>query len=515
MKICRLLFFTILYVSAAIALAHAEGRGTWIVRFDIDTPEKVKQICSKENQQQFDRYLVQVRGRADSWYESAFVPKAEEVVDFDPLAAMIAECTDVEIHAWLNVYYLWTGEKPPVNPHHPYYNDDWILKDRTGRSVKDYSALEQRQRWIEGVYADPASPAYRAYFSDVVQELVSNYGVAGVHLDFVRYPGAFFGDGKQTDLVRMTRQDFAAWHNKSGDARAQAALSERIGWEQERADNVTHLVREVKQTMDQVNPELRLSASVFPDVIEAFLDKGQKWGDWLQEELLDDVYIMAYFGSLQRVASQIRQCKQVAARYNVTMWVGLGAYIKSAEDIQAEIASANGFGVTDVCLFSLGHLLRQNKDVVQYQLDETVAAPIEYGENALSPLVRRVLSDEFTLTRQPPHHSTSGRSQSITLRGIFRYVVAHDDYAKANDQYEIMEEVQDELLQGQPFAQVSRLYSQAGSKRDGGVLPELTYADARTKTLQSLFHLKTGEYSDILPVHNGFWLFQVVGKSTL
>ncbi len=509
MKICNLLFLSILFLATPLSTVEAGERGAWIVRFDIDTPEKVKQVCSKENQAQFDRFLVQVRGRADSWYESEFVPKAEDVPDFDPLAAIMEECTNVEVHAWLNVYYLWTGDTPPKDLTHPYYHDAWILKDRLGRSVKDYAALEQRQRWIEGVYADPASLAYRTYFADVVRELVRKYDVAGVHLDFVRYPGAFFGDGQPQALSKITRQDFALWHNKSGGPQVQATLSDRIHWEQQRAEHVTSLVRVVKHVLSLENRKLALSASVFPDVVEAFLDKGQKWVDWLKEGLLDEIYIMAYFGDLARVSSQLRECKLICDRYNVKMWAGLGAYIKSASDIQAEIALAKGSGVNDVCLFSLGHLLKQKKDVARYRLAEAVEPTLV--ESVIPPLVRLVLDESFVHERPdllPPVNNT----ETIKIRGIFRYVDAHDDYDKVNAQYGIMQEVEQELLAGESFMQVSREYSQAGSKRDGGTLPPLAYADARTPAMQSLFDLQTGEYSPILPVHNGFWLFQVVGR---
>lgn len=511
MKLCSLLLSTILWLGVLLAPASGGERGTWVVRFDIDTPEKVSQVCSQKNQRQFDRFLVQVRGRADSWYESSFVPKAEEVPDFDPLAAILEQCTDVEVHAWINVYYLWTGDAPPANLNHPYYNDAWILKDRTGRSVKDYSPLEQRQHWIEGVYADPASAAYRAYFTDVVRELVETYAVAGVHLDFVRYPGSFFGDGDQTVLASITRQEFAQWYNQSGDAGTRAVLTERLGWEQRRAENVTQLVRDVKAVMQEVNPELHLSASVFPDVIEAFLDKGQKWVDWLKEELLDELYVMAYFGSPERVESQMRQCKQICDRYKVKMWAGLGAYIKSALDIQTEITRVKGVGVDDICLFSLGHLLKQKKAVSRYQLAGQVEAAV-HNEETIPPLVLCVLDDDFDV---PPPNAHPGivSSRCLTLRGIFRYVDAHDDYEKVNDQYEIMQGVQQELLQGQSFTQMSRLYSQAGSKLDGGLLPGLAYRDARTQGMQKLFTLKTGAYSDIIPVYNGFWLFQILGSS--
>ena len=487
--------------------AHASARATWIVRFDIDTPEKVQQVCSAENRQQFDRYLVQVRGRADSWYESAFVPKAEGV-DFDPLSAIIAACPDVEIHAWVNVYYLWTGDVPPEDQTHPYYNDEWILRDRTGRSVKDYSELEQRQRWLEGVYADPASTEYRAYFTKVIQEIVEKYDVAGVHLDFVRYPGSFFGDDTTPILSKITRQELAQWSHQSGDSRKLLLYAERLAWENKRARYVTSLVRDVKKTLTAVNPSLKLSASVFPDVVEAFLDKGQKWTDWLHEGLLDDVYIMTYFGAPERVHSQLRECKAICDGFDVTMWAGLGAYIKTAEEIQDEITDANQLGISDICLFSLGHLLKQKKNVSQYQCQRE-SRYIVQDEMEVPPLAKLVLSHDFAIATSPQYDLDEG-DKTIKLRGIFRYVDTHDTYEKVQDQFEIMQKVEQELQRGRSFTRLSRQYSQAGTKRYGGRLPNLHSTDVKTKAMQRLFELEPGERSEIVPVYNGFWIFEVL-----
>lgn len=487
----------------------AAERGTWVIRFDIDTPEKVSRICSMENQSQFDRYLVQVRGRADSWYESDFVPKAEGI-DFDPLAAIIEECRDVEIHAWVNVYYLWTGETPPADPSHPYYNDDWILHDRNGRSVKEYTPLEQRQRWIEGVYADPASEEYLDYFTKVVQEIVTNYNVAGVHLDFVRYPGSFFGGGEQPVLSRMGRVGLAVLYNGSGDEAARRLLRQRLAWEEQRAAHITALVAGVKEVMAKVDPALKLSASVFPDPVEAFLDKGQKWSDWLALGLVDELYVMAYFGERSRVVSQLGQCKTICDRYGVPMWAGLGAYIKSDAEIQDEIRAANRAGVTDVCLFSLGHLLKQRKNIEKYQLNAVVEKQGE--EMALSPLVEYMVrggyQNEIVNIKQIENPSRATRS--LKLRGIFRYVDTHDEYAKVEDQYEIMRTIQQKLQRGVPFTRLSRKYSQAGTRRQGGLLADLPYDEAENRGMQGLFDLKRDAFSEIIAVHNGFWIFQVL-----
>ena len=141
---------------------------------------------------------MQVRGRGDALYHSDLAPRAENLtaapVDFDPLGQLLAACDPLPLHAWLNVFYLWGGATPPENPKHPGHPDQsWILADNTGRPVSSYSAREKRLGWIEGSYADPASAKYRTLFVEVVRELLARYPVAGIHLDFIRYPGPGYG----------------------------------------------------------------------------------------------------------------------------------------------------------------------------------------------------------------------------------------------------------------------------------------------------------------------------------
>ncbi len=146
----------------------------------------------------FDTAVVQVRGRGDAYYRSELVPRAEEMAGapegFDPLSRLLLDLRGRRVLAWLNVFFLWGGETPPGDPAHAATaHPDWLLTDADGRSVADYTGAERSRGWIEGIYADPASPAYREHFCRVVSELVARYPVDGVHLDFVRYPGPGYG----------------------------------------------------------------------------------------------------------------------------------------------------------------------------------------------------------------------------------------------------------------------------------------------------------------------------------
>ncbi len=525
---------------------RADRLAAWVVRFDIDTPEEVEAICRQARQADLDRLLVQVRGRADAYYETSLAPRAEDLPpDFDALAEVLTACRDVEVDAWLNVYYLWTGEQPPQNRHHPAHVKGWLLKDQQGRRVDSYSPLEQSQRWIEGIYADPASIEYRRYFSAVVAELVQRYAVGGIHLDFVRYPGASFGAGGRlarefqeqygvavSDLpVRLTRQDFAAWLNGSLPEKKNRLVMARLLWDHRRAAEVTRLVGMVRAVLDEVNPDIRLSASVFADPVESFLDKGQDWSHWLAAGLVDELYIMNYFGDKERVQGLYNEVVELVGGRD-KLWLGLGSYIKSAEEVGRERALCGG-GEQAACFFSLGHFLRQGKAVRAYveavggQAGQTDtdgdggsnSAPVRALEELKAclagPTVESCAEGMGSVASDSGEAAADGggtRGDSwLELRGIFRYVNHYDSLDKVAEQLDLARQSRRLLKAGQPFVRVARQFSQAGSRHHGGILPR-RYLDMDNHVDKILARLAPGQISPVLAVHNGFWVYQVVAK---
>ncbi len=527
----------------------AQDLAAWVVRFDIDSREKIDIICSQAQKSNFDRLLVQVRGRADAYYKSELIPRAEDLEDdFDPLGEILAQCTGVEIDAWLNVYYLWTGDKRPIDDSHPALQASWLIKDRLGRSVDTYTPLEQSQRWIEGVYADPASESYRRYFADAVVELVKKYPVGGIHLDFVRYPGAYFGNGgslarefeHQYGVAvkelpeRITRQDFAAWLNGSLPTKDRQLITARLIWDYRRAAEVTKLVALVRSELQRVRQGVRLSASVFPDPLESFLDKGQDWPTWLQEGVVDELFMMNYFGDQHRVHALHNEVVQLVGN-DAKIWLGLAAYIKSVTDIAGEIALCKG-GKQGTCFFSLGHLLRQQKSIQAYA--DIVHEQLEIGEvfqgearrghltSALQSL-KKCLAEfgnpaceegsEWHLHKSMQQHlnaSHKSKGAWLQLRGIFRYINPYDNFERVEKQLDLALESHQFLLDGVPFAEVAEDYSQAGSRYHGGLLPR-RYLRKGNRVDEILAELEPGQVSPVIPAHNGFWVYQVIDKGKM
>jgi uncharacterized lipoprotein YddW (UPF0748 family) len=359
----------------------------WIIRHDVDSVQKIDDICTAAKQAGFDELLVQVRGRADAFYQSEIAPWPESLADvpagFDPLAQTLARCAPLPVHAWLNVYYLWGDTTPPKNPAHPGSPEQpWILGDDEGRPLTSYSEFDKKRNWLEGVYADPASPEYRKLFVEVVRELVTRYPVSGIHLDFIRYPGPSFGGsgllgreyaqemGIDPRLLpdHLPRDVVFDWLYGRESPADRVLTMAALYWKDMRAGEVSELLHDVRRTIKKYGgDDIKLSAAVIPDPGQAYLENGQDWRTWAADEELDALYPMAYFGKSQRVGAQLRgvAAGQVPGS-PVKIWAGLGAYIKDSRQIADEAQIARNNGYNGIALFSLGHLLHGSEAISAY-----------------------------------------------------------------------------------------------------------------------------------------------------
>jgi uncharacterized lipoprotein YddW (UPF0748 family) len=549
----------------------------WVVRFDLDSPEEAASVCSQAKEAGFDQLLVQVRGRADALYRSEIAPRAENLAaapaDFDPLAQLLADCAPLPLHAWLNVYYLWGGATPPENPNHPGHPDQsWILADNTGRPVSSYSAREKRLGWIEGSYADPASGQYRALLVTVVKELLTRYPVAGIHLDFLRYPGPGYGKsdalagefahlwGVDPRLLpeRLNAETVTAWLAETQPPADRVLTTAALFWNEFRAGQVTQLLREVRQAVDQGGaPGTVLSAAVFPEPAAAYLENGQEWQAWAEEGLVDRLYPMAYFGDTDRVGNQLREIIANTPRNpKVALWAGLGALDKDPEQLGKEARLAGEYGYEGVALFSLGHLRKKTpapawakavraprrtaapkgkpaeteplttanpvllppdlqtlKAIVakalggaplKNELEARLARRLQEYNEALAQTIPRALNQLASAPLTLP--------ESLELGGIFRYANPMDSPARRLEQEALCEKARQRLLAGEELATVAQEMSQDGTKTLGGLLAP-RFLDPLNPQDQELARLAPQGISQVMRVANGFWCYRLEGRS--
>ncbi|MCX5865668.1 MAG: family 10 glycosylhydrolase [Deltaproteobacteria bacterium] len=572
----RVLLPALILLFLTSACAPRLRTSAWVVRFDLDSPAKVASVCSEAKQAGFDQLLVQVRGRADALYRSDLAPRAENLAaapaDFDPLGQLLTDCAPLPLHAWLNVFYLWGGAIPPENLHHPGHPDQsWILSDNTGRLVSSYSPRDRRLGWIEGNYADPASAEYRALFVAVVRELLARYSVAGIHLDFMRYPGPGYGKSDMLAekfeqiwgldprllLERLSAETVTAWLEGTQPPADRVLTTAALFWNEFRAGQVTQLLREVRQAVDLNGvPGIALSVAVFPEPSAAYLKNGQEWQAWASEGLVDALYPMAYFGDTGRVEAQLRQIAANTPRSpRVALWGGLGAD-KGPEQLEQEAAIAADSGFDGVALFSLGHLLKKHTALacaeairvpLQNPAPQATAPkpePLATASAILQPpdlqtlksIVGKALSgtarpndlearltqrlQEYDQARQQTIPKTLSQlkrgpvtlPERLELGGIFRYANPMDSAARWQEQETLCEKARQRLLAEEDLAAVAKEMSQDATRTMGGLLgPRLL--DTLNPQDRELARLAPQGISRVMQVANGYWCYRLEGKS--
>ncbi len=373
--------------------APTETRGLWVLRTSLTSPASIATLVRTASQQGFNTLLVQVRGRGDAYYASAFEPRAADLShqpsSFDPLATVLADAhpAGLRVHAWVCLDLVSSAVDLPTAPEHLIYrHPEWLMVPRpiaqevAKLDPKNPSYVGKIARWtrgeldlVEGLYASPVTPDAEAYTRRVVTDLVTRYDVDGVHLDYARYPSpkfdysrfaiAEFRNDMRPRLTPAIRQELDA-----AEATDLFAYPDRYPaeWKAFRRDRLTALVAGIRQAVRAARPGIMMTSAVAPDPQDAFDERLQDWRGWVANHLVDAVAPMAYTQQAARFAEQIAAARDAAAAGGAAVWAGIGAYRLSPEQTIDDIQVARKLGASGIVLFSYDSLTGPKPPAADY-----------------------------------------------------------------------------------------------------------------------------------------------------
>ncbi len=312
-----------------------EYRAMWVTRYELTSPANIKQIVHKAKANNFNALFVQVCGRGTAFYNSTLIPKDSTVTTWDPLALLVttAKKENIEIHAWVNMLYTWSAnEQPPASNHVLNQHPDWFLN-------YNIKILQDR-----GFFLNPAKPEVHQYLRALCQELINNYSISGIHLDYIRYPGlkyAYNDDFTSKSFEKIYGVDpRALFKNKEVSLKLYGQEEYKnylTKWNDYLRQNVTDIVREIAKDIAAKKPEVLLSAAVIAEYDQAYNDYFQDWSTWMEKSYLDIVIPMAYSKNEGLVKKQIIFATQLAEKYDAPLLIGLGAWQQRPEAIIKQI----------------------------------------------------------------------------------------------------------------------------------------------------------------------------------
>lgn len=361
-----------------------ELRGLWVTRFDwtlsshSKSPAKIDEIVNNAAYAGFNAIFFQVRGNADAFYDSQIEPWSDRLTGtlgqdpgWDPLAYLIsqAHAKGIQVHAYLNIYPVWTGcGAPPdgTTPRHLYY----LVRDYHGTTngklngLQWYSneqvACSSYQRTTPAsifvdnhlLKVDDQTPGV----DSVLDDLVSNYDLDGIHLDHIRYES-----GTSFDPVSN------AYFN------AQSTYA-RDDWQRRQVNGTVSKFYDQIQKLDK---SLWLSAAVWPiykndwgwpTSYTGYSTYYQDSKEWIGQGYIDSIFPMIYPGTFNcpddSFWTQSRWNTLVsdfnndrAGRFVIP---GIGTGYCTFDEIAARINMARSIGTAGHALFSYSGLLSRN-----------------------------------------------------------------------------------------------------------------------------------------------------------
>lgn len=296
---------------------QGELRAVWLDRGTIvraRSPQGLSAIFDKLAAAGINTVFFETVNAGYTIYPSRVAPEQNPLTQgWDPLAAAVdlAHQRGMTLHAWVWVFAAGNqrhnrllnqpADYPgPLISRHP----SWAAYDNSGSLIP---------RGQDKPFLDPANPEVRSYLTRLMTEIVTNYAVDGMHLDYIRYPFQDPGANRTYGYGEVARWRFQSMTgvdpvtiNPRPDSTLdrnqrmqQQVLWER--WSEFRVQQVTSFVQSISSTLRRQHPGLVMSAAVFANPEHERLQRIQQdWGAWARAGYLDWVVLMSYAGDTSR-----------------------------------------------------------------------------------------------------------------------------------------------------------------------------------------------------------------------
>ena len=286
----------------------------------------------------------------------------EGTVYDDYLTAFVACCEEygIEVHAWVENFYVGLQSEVPIVANHP----DWIM-------YNDDGTIYQRNEGGKYIFLDPANKNVQDALINYYLELFDKVpGVAGLNLDYIRYPvtdasedsgytiaamegfatqkGMTFSDAQKADREKMARKFKQLFDPQFLLGGQEEADQNYADWVAYRANVVTEYVRRIKTEVKETK-HILLSTAVFASITESMNMKKQDWKTWFSNGWIDIATPMAYYTDasdvLKNVTAMIQSAGNICYYYSglASSYSGLPAW-QNKEQVEASyLAGANGY----------------------------------------------------------------------------------------------------------------------------------------------------------------------------
>lgn len=357
-KGCKL-FGLILIVAFQVQAQAEEAQGRALFVSVIQNPpvltarDDIAKLVQFSKKNKIQVLFVQIYRSGQAWFPSQYADrtpfeKSLKSVGEDPLALLIqqAHAEGIEVHAWLNLLTLNENANAPILKK---YGPD-ILTQKPGaekKGIEDYKIDNQ-------YFLEPGDLRVRDELKQMIVEVVQTYpALDGIQLDYIRYPDAepFYGY-TPNNIMRF----------KQAKGESSAVEESNLDWKNWRRDQVTELVRLLREHVLSINPKLQFSTTGCAPYIRALEEAFQDWPKWQKEGVADFVTVMTYPKTVTEFEKQIDGLKKRNVDFS-KLNIAIGSYklLDQPEIFSEQFKVCEKSGARACVVFHYGNFLESPK----------------------------------------------------------------------------------------------------------------------------------------------------------
>lgn len=291
-------------VQAVVEISHevrpqrqTEKREVWMGKnalSRLESPEAVKRLVSELVAANYTSVNLEASNGGYAVFNSNYFQKHPKLANqnFDAFGEFVNEANaqGLKVNAW--VWMFAAG----YNIHENAMQN--LPPNENGPLLGEVQGLTQFRGQSDEHFLDPTNPTNREFILNAYKELVSNYAVDGLIMDYIRYPSGNDGHKDPAVITNFIANDFVPG-------------------------------------LKQINPNLEIGAAVFPEERSKRLNAiGQDWESWFAS--IDTLYPMTYYDksapAFQNTVQEIVQ-KAEGTNTDIIPVIGLFNFVDNKTDL--------------------------------------------------------------------------------------------------------------------------------------------------------------------------------------
>jgi uncharacterized lipoprotein YddW (UPF0748 family) len=338
---------------------QGQGRAVWLDRgslVDAANPVGLRQRLQTLHNAGINLIFIEALNAGFPIYPSRLLAEQNPAFKgWDPMQVAVEEGhkLGMEVHAWVWCFAAGNTRHNPIISKPFGYLGPMLTMPALANERLQFSNGASLPQGQHEYWLSPASPLAQTFLVDVYKELVSNYAVDGVQLDYIRFPFQKpyeLAGFEPATLQRFQRETGITLNGTGMNAFQQSAF---VKW---KTAQVNHFVEQVSREIKAIRPAVKLSAAVFPiERYSRLRNIQQDWETWISKGWIDILVPMVYTQSPQELSNQLAVIQR-AAKQGTLVYPGLGLHNLDKQQMLEQLLVTYRSGVAGHTLFANAYL---------------------------------------------------------------------------------------------------------------------------------------------------------------